>query len=324
MNANSISLEEHIQMDNADIAIVFPGQGSQEKAMGRSLAEADADCMDLWKAAEKASGFPLREIYWTGDEKDMAETRYLQPALTVVGMSVWLRLATRIRPKALAGHSLGEFPALAAAGVLRPAEVLELVSLRGRLMAESGVGKDGRMAAVLKLDQAAVEDIVSRAGAETGKELRIANYNSPAQYVISGEGQAVDHALAQVKERKGRGVVLAVSGAFHSPMMAEAADEFAKFMGRYDWLDAKTPVYLNVTGAVETSGELIRRRVRDQMTSSVLWVQSVQAMWNDGARRFIELGPKGVLTRLITAILPGRPELSAISAPCPEAVSAIA
>jgi [acyl-carrier-protein] S-malonyltransferase len=173
------------------IAVLFPGQGSQEKGMGRDLAESRSEAMDLWKLAENASGLPLREIYWDGSEADMADTRALQPALTAVNLSFWLLLGEKLAPAALAGHSLGEFAALAAAGVLPIQEVLTLTALRGRLMAEIKSPGDG-MAAVLKLPQDAVEDIVNVARDVTGAELRIANYNSPEQYVLSGRKAATN------------------------------------------------------------------------------------------------------------------------------------
>ncbi len=175
-----------------DLSIIFPGQGSQEPGMGRDLAEHWPGAMELWKKAERLSGLPLREIYWDGDEKAMAATRNLQPALTVVNMGLWGFLNAQLRPAGVAGHSLGEFAALCAAAVLSVDQTLELVCLRGRLMDEAA-SQDGRMAAILKLEQGQVESLIATAADQTGQAIRIANFNTPAQFVVSGHTQAVDH-----------------------------------------------------------------------------------------------------------------------------------
>ncbi len=284
--------------------LLFPGQGSQEPNMGRDLAEARTSAKELWLLAERESGLPLREIYWGGGETDMAQTRALQPALTVVNLNLWLEAKARLRPSAAAGHSLGEFAALAAAGVLGVEETVRAVTLRGALMSQAGAPGQG-MAAVVKLAQADVEEIVERAQADTGAELRIANYNSPAQFVLSGQGPALDRAAELVKERKGRAIPLAVSGAFHSPLMAEAGAEFARFLGRLHWRAPAFPVYHNATALPEPSAQGARAAVERQMTSSVLWVQTMANLRAAGCRSFLELGPKGVLGKLAKANLEG-------------------
>lgn len=281
------------------LAVLFPGQGSQEPGMGRDLAEADSDVAELWKKAEKACGGKLREIFWDGDESDIADTRWLQPAMTVVNLGLWLKAKSRLAPDFFAGHSLGEYAALAASRCLSLDDTLELVSLRGRLMAEAD--SEGAMAAVLKLPEEKVDEIVVSAIAETGGELVIANYNSPGQYVISGHRHAVEAADGLVRETKGRAVVLPVSGAFHTRLMAEPARELARHMEKIDWRTPFAPVVLNVTGAPTTNPDEIREHMAVQMTSSVLWMSSLNAMWNRGARLFVELGPRGVLTRLLKA-----------------------
>jgi [acyl-carrier-protein] S-malonyltransferase len=286
-------------------SIVFPGQGSQEPGMGRDLAEHWSEAMDLWKKAERLSGLPLREIYWDGDENAMAVTRNLQPALTVVNMNLWCFVAEKLSPAGMAGHSLGEFAALFAARVLSMDNILELVCLRGRLMDEA-VNQDGRMAAILKLDQTTVEKLVAAAAGLTGQEIRIANYNTPGQFVISGHAQAVDHVCAGAKPLKGRALVLPVSNAFHSPYMSEAGDELAKFMDKLDWRDPQIPVYLNVTARPEADARALKETVKRQMTSSVHWTQTIENQYADGMRSFIELGPKGALSRMISQILKDR------------------
>ncbi|QGY39337.1 acyltransferase domain-containing protein [Pseudodesulfovibrio cashew] len=286
------------------IAILFPGQGSQEKGMGRDVAEANAEAMGLWQLAEAECGLPLREIYWEGEAADMADTRALQPALTVTNLSLWLAIKDKLAPVAAAGHSLGEFAALAAAGVLSAEDAVKAVSLRGRLMAEAGQEGHG-MAAVVKLARETVEAIVEDASGATGAELRIANYNSPAQFVISGEKAALDAAAAKVKEAKGRAIALAVSGAFHSPLIQEAADEFAEYLKGLAWNAPVFPVYHNATAQPEADSGKILEIMQSQMTSSVLWTQTLQGLYASGVRSFVEVGPKGVLYKLLTPNLKG-------------------
>ncbi len=286
-------------------SVLFPGQGSQEKGMGRDLAEHDPQVMDLWKTAEKKCGASLREIFWDGDEHAMTQTRYQQPALFVTGMGLWWHLAPFLAPKYLAGHSVGEFTALSAAGVLGPEEALDLVCLRGRLMFEAGEQRCGGMAAVLKLEQAAVQGIVSQVCEQTGDDLCVANYNSPQQIVISGSEPALEQALELVREQKGRGKELPVSGAFHSRLMEEPARELAKVMQKVTWRDPKIPVHLNVTAQAVSRAQEIAEALPRQMISPVLWSQLILDQWERGVRRWWELGPKGVLTRLMRHILEG-------------------
>ncbi|MBI9081321.1 MAG: ACP S-malonyltransferase [Pseudodesulfovibrio sp.] len=279
-------------------AILFPGQGSQEKGMGKDVAEHSDSALNLWKLAERESGLPLREIYWDGEAADMADTRALQPALTVVNLSLWMLVKDKVSPTATAGHSLGEFASLGAAGVLSMEDAVRAVTLRGKLMAEAGQEGHG-MAAVVKLPQNQVEEIVDKAAKQATKELKIANYNSPAQFVISGEKEALDCADVLVKEAKGRAIRLAVSGAFHSPLIQEAADEFASFLDGLAWNAPNFPIFHNATALPEPDPAAIMKIMQRQMTSSVLWIQALQAMWATGIRDFTEVGPKGVLFKML-------------------------
>ena len=286
--------------------LLFPGQGSQEPGMGRDLAEADGEIMDLWKKAERISGVALREIYWDGDEKDMAATRHLQPALTVVNLALWSRLAGKISPMAAAGHSLGEYSALAAAGVISIDTVLELVSLRGKLMADCDPDGRGAMAAIVKLGLPQVEECVAKASAQSGKTLVVANYNTPAQFVVSGDKDAVEQIQPLVKDMKGRALPLAVSGAFHSPLMQEASTELKKALDsvkKSEWNKARFPVYSNATAMPETDAEALKSALERQMTSSVLWIDTIRNGWTNGTGNFVECGPKGVLGKMVGPIL---------------------
>lgn len=318
-------------MQTLSTALLFPGQGSQENGMGRDVAEASREAMDAWKKAEAISGLPLRSIYWeSGDATLMADTRSLQPALTVVNLNLWRMLAprlgqTRFAPSALAGHSLGEYSALAAAGVLTSEAALELVTLRGALMAEADTSGAGAMAAVLKLSLDQVREIVDEAAKETGELLLIANHNTPAQFVISGHKAAVEATLPLVKERKGRAMPLPVSGAFHSPLMKEAAATLAKALKKATWSRPRWPVYSNVTGAPVLDGESLLELEIRQMTSSVLWIDTIRTQWANGVRAWLEIGPKGALTRMIKPILEGvaQEECPALSVGSLEAVETL-
>ena len=293
-------------MNDVKTAILFPGQGSQATGMGRRLAEGSSDIMGLWKHAEEVCGMPLREIYWESDDPTlMADTRSLQPALTVVSMALYMSVADRISPVAAAGHSLGEFAALAAAKVLSYEKVLELVTLRGRLMADVDPNHEGSMVAVLRVPQEDIEAAVKKASEQTGKLVRIANKNTPLQIAISGHKEALDVASELLRDSGPRAKFfpLAVSGAFHTPMMAEANAEFCKLLDKQDWKDAAFPIYFNVNGEPLTEAGAIRSAMRRQMTSSVCWVDTITNQWKNGVRRWVEFGPQGVLTRMIRPIL---------------------
>ena len=293
-------------MSSVKTAILFPGQGSQSAGMGRRLAESSPEIMDIWKKAEHVSGLPLREIYWeSNDVSLMAETRNLQPAITVVNIALWLSVCNRLSPACTAGHSLGEFSSLAAARVLDIEHVLELVSVRGRLMAEVDPEHVGVMCAMIRLSQEQVETVAREVSERTGKLVRVANKNTPLQFVLSGHRDAVEEAAELLKNNNPRvkSFPLAVSGAFHTPMMAEASAEFAKLLDKQDWHDAAFPIYFNINGEPLTEAEPIHAAVRRQMTSSVCWVDTITHQWKDGVRRWVEFGPQGVLTRMVRPIL---------------------
>lgn len=272
--------------------------------MGKDAAEASKDVMNLWKRAEQACGRPLREIYWESDDAALqADTRTLQPALTVSTVSLWMRLAPRLTPFCVAGHSLGEYAAVVAAGCLRVEDAIELVALRGRLMADADPDGKGGMAAVLKLALADVEAVVAESRAETGLELLIANYNTPGQFVISGAKEAIADAAERAKARKGRAVPLAVSGAFHSPLMAGASKELEAALDKVAVSTPRCPVYCNVTGRAVNDRHELLALMRRQMVSGVRWIDTVSNQWNDGARAWLEVGPKNVLSKMVGPIL---------------------
>lgn len=282
-------------------AILFAGQGSQEAGMGKDLAEADTDSMDYWKEAEALSGLPLREIYWDGNDGDMNDTRALQPALTVVNFNLWRAFSRQhnVQPVACAGHSLGEFSALAAAGVISPRDALKITSLRGRLMAEADPEKKGAMAAIVKLDEPTVEEIVRQSGAESGELIVAANYNTPAQIVVSGTKKAVSLACEKAKQLKGRGMELKVSGAFHSPLMEQANAELAPLLEKVDWNKPRIPVYSNVDARPAADGQTVKKSILRQMVSPVFWYNLIRNLYLAGVRWWMEISPRAVLGKMI-------------------------
>lgn len=288
-------------------AVLFSGQGSQVGGMGRELAESSKDAMDYWILAEKISGLPLREIYWSGNDEDMSDTRALQPALTVTNLNHWRELEKRagITPAACAGHSLGEFAALGCAGVLSPRDVLEVTSLRGRLMAEADPAGTGTMGAIVKLDEEAVNRIVEEAARETGDIIVAANYNTPLQTVVSGSRKAVDLALEKARALKGRGMELKVSGAFHSPMMAEANKELQPLLEKVEWHDPRFPVYANVDGKPLANGDAAKKSIWRQMISPVYWINLVHNLYLAGIRWWMELSPRAVLGKMLGPSMAG-------------------
>ncbi len=184
-------------------------------------------------------------------------------------------------------------------------KVLELVSLRGRLMADVDPEHIGTMCAMIRLSQEQVEDVARQVSESTGKLVRVANKNTPLQFVLSGHREAVEAAAERLKAEnpRAKGFPLAVSGAFHTPMMAEASAEFSKLLDRQDWHDAAFPIYSNVNGEPLRDAESLHSAMRRQMTSSVCWVDTIANQWRDGVRRWVEFGPQGVLTRMVRPIL---------------------
>lgn len=283
------------------LAALFPGQGSQQVGMGRELAEAFPAAREVFDRADAALGFSLSRIAWEGPEEELRQTENAQPAILAHSYAVWAVVRERLAPvvRFAAGHSLGEFSAYAAVGSLEFEDAVRLVRRRGELMAAA---RTGSMCAVVGLEPRVVEEICGSVGSEHGVVVA-ANFNSPRQIVISGDVHAVERAGVKAKEAGAKMVrPLAVSGAFHSPLMSEAQAGLRGELERVAFRDPEIPVISNVTAEPVTESAAARRGLVMQLTSPVRWTESVRRVTDEGVKEFCELGPGKVLTGLLRRI----------------------
>ncbi len=288
-------------------AFLFPGQASQYVGMGQDLYEKYASAREVFDQANDIMGFDLKKICFEGPEEELKKTYITQPAIFVHSVAVFNILQEKgVTFDAAAGHSLGEYSALVAAGVLSYPDGLRLVKERGRLMYEAGINQPGTMAAIIGLDEDQVYAICDQV-----KDVGIvqpANFNSPGQVAISGEVQAVRAAMEKAKEAGAKKAVeLVVSGAFHSPLMQAAQEGLKKALEETDFRDAKVPVYSNVEAKPVTDSNQIRDLLYRQLTMPVLWQNLIKNMISDGVTRTFEVGPGKVLRGLQKRIDRGVP-----------------
>ena len=288
------------------IAVLFPGQGSQYLGMGREFIETDPDCAAIMEQAEAVCDFPLRQLCIEGPMEELTRAIHLQPAITVTNLVCWQALQKawggKVAASCFAGHSLGEYSALCAAGVLSVEDTMRLVARRGMLMEREGQKHPGAMRAVLGLNVVEVEGIIAQcvgAGVAT-----VANHNTEQQIVISGEVAALDAIGAIGAERGAKIIPLAVSVANHSPLVADAVPDFSAFMAGVEFKRPQTPVYFNVLAATEEEPSMIREIMARQIASRVRWFELIQAMIGQGVDTFIEVGPKTVLKGMMRKIAP--------------------
>ena len=285
----------------AALAYVFPGQGSQQVGMGRDLYNAFTQAREVFEEADDALGIPLSRLCFEGPEEELAQTVNAQPAILTASIACLKAAASvaggLICPAFMAGHSLGEYTALIAAQVLDFREAVRLTRQRGRLMQEAGEREPGGMAALIGLDELSVEEICQETGAQ------VCNLNSPTQIVIGGSRETLVRAMDLARAMGARHITqLKVSGAFHSSLMQPAAEGMAQAISQLDFRDPSVPIVVNSTAQPVTTAAEIKQELLQQLSSCVQWQKSVEYMVGAGVSTFIEIGPGQVLNGLIKRI----------------------
>ena len=283
-------------------AVIFPGQGAQKPGMGKDIYELSSAAKKVFDTADEVLGRNISDLCFNGSEEDLTKTINSQPCILTVSLALYEALKERcnINISASAGHSLGEYAALYAANVLDLKTVLKLIQKRALLMNEAAEKTNGAMAAVIGLDNETVINLTKNM-----TNVYVANYNSPGQVVITGDKEQINNNIEKFKKAGAKRVLpLAVSGAFHSPLMQKAADEFVNYVNEFNFNDANFNVYTNVDAKAETSGKIFKSKLPKQISSSVMWTQTINNMAQENITNYIEIGPGKVLTNLNKKINP--------------------
>jgi len=288
-------------------AFVFPGQGSQFVGMGKDLYDNNPLAKELFDKADEILGYKITDIMFAGTDEELKQTKVTQPAVFLHSVITALCLGEEFNPAMVAGHSLGEFSALVAAGALNFEDGLKLVYARAMAMQKACEKAPGTMAAIVKLDDDQIEKVCAEITSEGSDGIVVpANYNSPGQLVISGNVEAINKACKEFLELGAkRALVLQVSGAFHSPLMKPAQDELEAAIAATEFHTPKCPIYQNVDAKPHTDPEEIKQNLIKQLTSSVRWKYEVEQMLADGATDFTECGPGKALQGMIAKIAKG-------------------
>ncbi len=305
------------------IAVLFPGQGSQYIGMGKDFVETNSECARIMSLAESVCDFPIRELSFAGPIEQLTRAAVLQPAITVTNLVCLQALKDSlpgdIEITSYAGHSLGEYSALCAAGVISIQDAIRLVERRGFFMEREGDKNPGGMRAVLGLDIGEIEAIVD---SYKGQGIvTVANYNTAQQIVISGNQQGLDAVSEAAEKAGGKVIALNVSVANHSPLVADAVPDFSAFMDSIQFSKPQSAVYFNVTAAVETDPQQIKSIMAQQIASRVRWYEIIRNMLDDGIDVFIEVGPKTVLKGMMRKIIPKNAQVTSLQFDTPESMS---
>ncbi len=283
-------------------AYLFPGQGSQFVGMGKELYEANPEAAKYFDDANDILGIDLKSIMFEGPQETLKQTEFTQPAIFLHSIALYKTL--NAQPDMVAGHSLGEFSALAACGAVSFKDALQIIRQRGQLMQQAGNEHPGTMAAIVGMQDDAVENVCVEASEATGKEVVAANYNCPGQLVISGNKESVEKAVELAKDNGARmAKLLPVSGAFHSSLMQPAYDGLKNQLEKLEINEPSCPIYSNYTAKATTDPEEIRSNLLNQLLNPVRWTQTLNNMNADGANSFVEVGPGKVLQGLVKRTL---------------------